>query len=88
MSNADLEALALLAVESARNQARALDAEVLQQAAQDFMPPQERDMIEFMELLAVSETSRRTMLPKRFRDMAMADIQSNLLAARRRALAR
>jgi ATP-dependent 26S proteasome regulatory subunit len=87
-SNADLEALALLAVESARYQASPLNAAVLEQAAQDFMPPQERDMIEFMELLAVSETSRRSMLPKRFRDMATADIQSNLLAARKRALAR
>ncbi|MDD5028240.1 MAG: ATP-binding protein [Rhodoferax sp.] len=87
-SNADLEALALLAVESARNQASALNAAVLTAAAQDFMPPQERDMIEFMELLAVSETSRRTMLPKRFRDMAAADIQSHLLAAKRRALMR
>jgi ATP-dependent 26S proteasome regulatory subunit len=87
-SNADLEALALLAVELARNQASALDAAVLRAAAVDFMPPQERDMIEFMELLAVSETSRRSMLPKRYRDMAIADIQSNLLAARRRALAR
>ena len=84
----DLEALALLAVEAAHNQARPLDAAVLKLTAQDFMPPQERDMIEFMELLAVSETSRRTLLPKRFRDMAMADIQSNLLSARRRALAR
>jgi len=87
-SNADLEALALLAVEAARNQAGPLDAAVLTAAAQDFMPPQERDMIEFMELLAVSETSRRTLLPKRFRDMAIADIQSHLLAARKRALAR
>ncbi|TXT41366.1 MAG: ATPase central domain-containing protein [Comamonadaceae bacterium] len=87
-SNADLEALALLAVESARNLALPLDAAVLSAAALDFMPPQERDMIEFMELLAVSETSRRTLLPKRFRDMATADIQSHLLAARKRALAR
>jgi SpoVK/Ycf46/Vps4 family AAA+-type ATPase len=87
-SNADLEALALLSVELARNQASPLDAAVLSAAAQDFMPPQERDMIEFMELLAVSETSRRSMLPKRFRDMAVADIQSNLIAAKRRALAR
>lgn len=87
-SNADLEALALLAVESARNQTLPLDAAVLTAAALDFMPPQERDMIEFMELLAVSETSRRTLLPKRFRDMATADIQSHLLAARQRALAR
>ena len=87
-SNADLEALALLAVELARNQASPLNAAVLGAAAQDFMPPQERDMIEFMELLAVSETSRRSMLPKRYRDMALADIQSNLIAAKRRALAR
>jgi transitional endoplasmic reticulum ATPase len=87
-SNADLEALALLAVELARNAKTPLDAQALGQAAQDFMPPQERDMIEFMELLAVSETSRRSMLPKRYRDMAMADIQSNLQQARRRALAR
>lgn len=87
-SNADLEALALLAVESARNQTLPLDAAVLTAAALDFMPPQERDMIEFMELLAVSETSRRTLLPKRFRDMATADIQGHLLAARQRALTR
>ncbi|MDP3927272.1 MAG: ATP-binding protein [Hydrogenophaga sp.] len=87
-SNADLEALALLAVELARNQATPLNADALTQAAADFMPPQERDMIEFMELLAVSETSRRSMLPKRFRDMALADIQSHLIAAKRRALNR
>ncbi len=87
-SNADLEALALLAVELARNQASPLNALVLSQAAADFMPPQEQDMIEFMELLAVSETSRRSMLPKRYRDMAISDIQNNLIAAKRRALAR
>lgn len=87
-SNADLEALALLAVDFARQKASPLDADALAQAVADFMPPQERDMIEFMELLAVSETSRRSMLPRRFRDMAIADIQSNLLAAKRRALTR
>ncbi|MBK9345887.1 MAG: ATP-binding protein [Burkholderiales bacterium] len=87
-SNADLEALALLAVEQARTQGSGVNASALNAAAQDFMPPQERDMIEFMELLAVSETSRRSMLPKRFRDMAVADIQRHLLDAKRRALVR
>lgn len=87
-SNADIEALALLSVEFARNQQSALNAQVLQQAFDDFMPPQERDMIEFMELLAVSETSRRSMLPKRFRDMSVQDIQSQLVLAKRRALVR
>ena len=88
MIPAILLALALLAVEQARTQGSGVNASALNTAAHDFMPPQERDMIEFMELLAVSETSRRSMLPKRFRDMAVADIQRNLLAARRRALAR
>ncbi|MGQ0709548.1 MAG: ATP-binding protein [Rhodoferax sp.] len=87
-SNADLEALALLAVELARQQGTCVSAQALQAAAQDFMPPQERDMIEFMELLAVSETSRRSLLPRRYRDMALADIQSHLRHARQRALAR
>lgn len=87
-SNADLEAVALLAVEFALNDSVPLDADALQRAIDDFMPPQERDMINFMELLAVSETSRRSMLPQRFRDMAIADIQSNLLQARRLALSR
>jgi transitional endoplasmic reticulum ATPase len=87
-SNADLEALALLAVESAHNQSKPLDAGVLAQSALDFMPPQEHAMIAFMELLAVSETSRRSMLPQRFRDLSAADIQTHLQDARRRALAR
>ncbi|MDB5930530.1 MAG: ATPase, central domain protein [Polaromonas sp.] len=87
-SNADLEAVALLAVEIARSQSLPLNAQALALAADDFMPPQERSMIEFMELLAVSETSRRSMLPKRYRDMALGDIQNHLLAARRLALAR
>ncbi|ABM38438.1 AAA family ATPase [Polaromonas naphthalenivorans] len=87
-SNADLEALALLAVEFARSRSGPLDAQALTLAADDFMPPQEQGMIEFMELLAVSETSRRSMLPKRYQGMALSDIQSKLMAARRLALAR
>ena len=87
-SNADLEALALLAVGFARNEAHPLDAAFMKRAADDFMPPQEHDMIRFMELLAVSETSRRSMLPKRFSEMAIGDIQSNLAQAKRLALSR
>ena len=87
-SNADLEAFALLAVGMAREAGKSLDASLLAQASADFMPPQEQDMIQFMELLAVSETSRRSMLPKRFGDLSVADIQSKLAQARRRALSR
>lgn len=87
-SNADLEALALLAVGFARHAGQSLDAAVLKQAVDDFMPPQEHDMIRFMELLAVSETSRRSMLPKRFSEMDISDIQTQLAQAKRLALSR
>ena len=63
-------------------------AETLHKAGADFMPPQERDMIDFMEMLAVSETSRRSLLPERFRTMPLEEIQSKLRDARSRALGR
>lgn len=87
-SNADLEAVALLGLEfKARDPSLALEA-ALQRAKDDFMPPQEHDMIEFMELLAVSETSRRSLLPARFRALPVADIKTRLREARVRALGR
>lgn len=87
-SNADLEAIALLAVGFARGAGKALDVTLLAQASADFMPPQEHDMIRFMELLAVSETSRRSMLPKRFSEMPISEIQTSLAQAKFRALSR
>jgi transitional endoplasmic reticulum ATPase len=87
-SNADLEAMTLLGLEFLARDQRLTFLDALVRAKEDFMPPQERDMIEFMELLAVSETSRRSLLPERFRKMAISDIQSGLKAARQRALAR
>lgn len=66
-SNADIEAVALLALEFAGPAAGALTSEMFSRAVADFIPPQERDMIRFMEMLAVSETSRRSLLPQRFR---------------------
>jgi len=85
-SNADLEALTLLAVEfHDREPALTVNA-AFAKAAEDFMPPQERDMIAFMELLAVSETSRRSLLPERFRTMPLEEIQNQLRKARMLAL--
>lgn len=85
-SNADLEAVTLLAVElQARDPNLSVNA-ALTKAAEDFMPPQERAMIDFMEFLAVSETSRRSLLPERFRAMPLEDIQMKLRLARTAAL--
>jgi transitional endoplasmic reticulum ATPase len=87
-SNADLEALVLLAVEYHDREPTLALIEALAKAAEDFMPPQEREMIDFMELLAVSETSRRSLLPDRFRKMPLEDIQKALRTARLLALGR
>ncbi len=87
-SNADLEAMTLLGLEFLeRNPSLGLE-NALERAKADFMPPQERDMIEFMELLAVSETSRRSLLPEKYREMPIDRIQDQLREARVRALRR
>ena len=81
-SNADLEALTLLAMEFAERQGRTIDETVLAEAVEDFMPPREISMLRYMEMLAVFETSRRSLLPKRFRDMTPEQIQTQLAELR------
>ena len=55
---------------------------IFQQAVDDFMPPQETQMIAFMEMLAVFETSRRSMLPERFKHMTPHEVQQQLQVLR------
>jgi transitional endoplasmic reticulum ATPase len=87
-SNADLEAMTLLGLEFKQRDPALAPMAALTLAKQDFMPPQESEMIEFMELLAVSETSRRSLLPERFKQMSIKEIQSRLQQARKAALVR
>ena len=87
-SNADLEALVLLGLDYLGRDPTLAIAQALHKAKADFMPPQERDMIDFMEMLAVSETSRRSLLPPRYSAMPLEEIQQKLRDARRRALGR
>lgn len=87
-SNADLEAMTLLGLEFRQRDGALTLVQALQRAKDDFMPPQEGDMIRFMELLAVSETSRRSLLPERFARLSIDEIQHGLRDARVRALGR
>jgi hypothetical protein len=87
-SNADLEAMTLLGLEFRQREPALTLVQALQRAKDDFMPPQEGDMIRFMELLAVSETSRRSLLPERFARPSIDEIQHGLRDARVRALGR
>jgi hypothetical protein len=82
-SNADLEAVALLALEFAQRGDGDLSAAVFEEAVRDFMPPQDTLMIEFMEMLAVFETSRRSMLPARFQSMTPEQVHEKLSVLRR-----
>ncbi len=77
-SNADLEAVALLSLDLSRRAGKPVDNDLFQQAMIDFIPPREPQMIEFMELLAVQETSRRSLLPERFRNITTTELQDRL----------
>jgi transitional endoplasmic reticulum ATPase len=88
-SNADLEAIALLALDIARNDGvdqghAALAATHLQQAIADFIPPQHTDTIQLMELLAVQESSRRSLLPERFAKLAPTEVSELIGELKRR----
>lgn len=82
-SNADLEAVALLAFEFAVRQNSAITARVFADAIADFMPPQDVAMIRYMEMLAVFETSRRSLLPERFRSLTPQEVHTRLASLRR-----
>lgn len=68
-SNADIEAVVLLA-KSMLDEARALDLATLERAIDDYLPSRDSAMIEYMNLLAVFEASRRQWLPQAYRDLS------------------
>jgi len=56
----------------------------LQQAIADFVPPQHADTLQLMELLAVQESSRRSLLPERFATLAPAEVSARIAELKRR----
>ena len=56
----------------------------LQQAIADFIPPQHTDTIQLMELLAVQESSRRSLLPERFAKLAPSEVSQLIAELKRR----
>ncbi len=79
-SNADLEAVVLLASDLAgRGETGGLvTPEVFAKATSDYLPAQDIEMLRYMELLAVFETSRRSMLPQRYRDLTSEELNRKL----------
>jgi transitional endoplasmic reticulum ATPase len=77
-SNADLEAVVLLALRSAGDEASGVTAEHWSAAVRDFVPPRDATMLQYMELQAVFEASRRSMLPPKYANMSNDDLQAQL----------
>jgi SpoVK/Ycf46/Vps4 family AAA+-type ATPase len=82
-SNADLEAVALLAAEFAEREGGVVSQALFVSAVDDFLPPKEIAMLRYMEMLAVFETSRRSLLPERFRSLTPQQVQDQLSELRR-----
>jgi ATP-dependent 26S proteasome regulatory subunit len=80
-SNADLEAVVMLANDYAKEGDPVGPAE-LDRAVIDYMPARDSTMLEFMELLAVFEASNRRMLPKKYADVPIEELQRRLAALR------
>lgn len=81
-SNADLEAVCLLAHDLAEQQSGRVTTEIFQQAVADYLPPRDTRMLEYMELLAVFETSRRSLVPERLRHLSGTELNDRLRALR------
>jgi transitional endoplasmic reticulum ATPase len=82
-SNADLEAVTLVALNAAREREAEVDLATFVQAIDDYVPARDAGMLEYMEMLAVFEASRRSMLPRRYREMSQEDFNARLRELKR-----
>lgn len=84
-SNADIEAVVLLANDDAA-QAGGGDAPVAQasfvQAAADYFPSRDAELLQYMELLAVFETSNRRLLPAKYASMSGDELDARMRVLR------
>lgn len=81
-SNADLEALALLAYSYASADEGAKEPvvtrEAFTRAVADYLPSRDQEMLAYMELLAVFEASNRRMLPPKYAELGVDELQRRL----------
>lgn len=79
-SNADIEAVVMLANDYAlqRDAESPVTVEDVQQASKDYLPSRDDKMLQLMELLAVFEASNRRMLPAKYAEMPVDELQARL----------
>jgi len=85
-SNADIEAVVLLANDYARDATVTLSH--FTDAKRDYLPSRDSEMLEYMELVAVFEASNRRMLPKKYADLPVEELEHKLAQLRARVGAR
>lgn len=84
-SNADVEAVLLLANDDAAREGgptATVTAAHLKQAAADYFPSRDAELLEYMELLAVFEASSRRLLPEKYRQMTPEELDVRLRTLR------
>lgn len=84
-SNADVEAVLLMANDDAARAAGGdapVLAEHLLRAAADYFPSRDEELLTYMELLAVFESSSRRLLPAKYASMTPGDLDVRLRALR------
>jgi ATP-dependent 26S proteasome regulatory subunit len=80
-SNADFEAIALLANDYAADEGgpdAVVTAAHFKRAVADYLPSRDVEMLEYMELLAVFEASNRRMLPQKYERLTIDELQARL----------
>jgi AAA+ superfamily predicted ATPase len=84
LSNADIEAIVMLTADTAaeRGPDAAAIPDDLARAVRDYLPSRDVLMLEYMELLAVFEASNRRMLPKKYADVPVEELQSKMAVLR------
>ena len=80
-SNADVEAVVLMANDDAAREAgteTAVEARHFERAAADYFPSRDVELLEYMELLAVFEASSRRLLPAKYASMTPEELDLRL----------
>ncbi|MBI5498320.1 MAG: ATP-binding protein [Deltaproteobacteria bacterium] len=77
-SNADVEALVLMANDRCADEKRPVRVTDMQKAIDDYMPPKDATMLEYMELLAVFEASNKALLPLKYQGIPVEELQQKL----------
>jgi ATP-dependent 26S proteasome regulatory subunit len=82
-SNADVEAVILMANDdAARDSSASVSADQFVAAAADYFPSRDTELLEYMELLAVFESSSRRLLPEKYAHITPEELDLRLRTLR------